>query len=269
MFAPAPLVHSETSGPRTIGTVILMTNTTTTAPATKPATKGRKITAADKAALAADAAKLAADLRAQWAASEITQGQADDAWKAAQLAVENVRVVKSRIAYAAAMVTPYQDGTNLLNAVRILLVDPALPAAKATAAAKARKNTLRPYVLAGEALRNAGFNLRTTTPDDEERSIVDAAFRAYNREEAKAAKDAKAAAAATVATEDATESTTEAAPAEDDAALTFTALLAHVSRMNGTVDMLIKAQVPVSEDDMALLARCLDEVQVKLAVYAG
>ena len=235
--------------------------TTITTPAAR---KGRTVTKADKAALEAEAAKYAADLRAKWTAADIEDAKAMDAFEAAKLAAENVRVIKARIAYAAATVKLNAGEPNLLNATRLLLCDMSLPAAKLTEAAKARKNTLRPYVEAGVKLREAGYNLRTTTPDDEERAIVAKAFSAYNkaaRAEAKAAEAPKG---------DAPKGDSKGegeGAGQDEDALTFAALLAHVARMNGTADMLIKTGVPVSADDLSLLANVLDDLQSKLAAY--
>lgn len=229
--------------------------TITTAPAAT-VTTGRAPSKSDKAAAAADRAKLVADFVAKWNAADVTDQAALATLADAQLAVENIRVIKSRIFFNLADLLAYKGEPSLAGATK------ALHDGKDT-----KKNTYRPYLLAGTALREAGFNLRTTAPDQEERDIVAKAFDRYNKEANKARKEAAAAAKAKEETTAPVESEeTTDAPEE---ALTFATLLAHVARMNGTADMLIKTGVKITEDDMTLLANVLDDLQVKLAVHAG
>ena len=204
-----------------------------------------------------------AKLRAEYLAADAGETKAKDLFDAAQIAWENSRVIKVRVAYAAAMLTPNKGEANLLAATRYLLTDPADTPAKRTAQAKSRKNTLRNYVAAGVELQAKGLASRITEPDEEERKIVAAVFREMNKRDKQEAKGE--------VSESESEGVGGSTPdAEDDAdALTFTALLAHVSRMNGTADMLIASGVPVTGEDLTLLAKVLDEMQIKLAVYAG
>lgn len=227
---------------------------TTPAPSTTPA-KG-------KGAPAPTIDEQVAKLRAAYIAADAGETKAKDLFDAAQIAWENSRVIKVRVAYAAAMLTPNKGEANLLAATRYLLTDPADTPAKRTSQAKSRKNTLRNYVAAGVELQAKGLASRITEPDEEERKIVANVFREMNKRDKQEAKGE-------VSDESATEGVEGTTPTEEEDALTFTALLAHVSRMHATADLLIQTGVPVSEEDLTLLAKVLDDVQLKLAVYAG
>lgn len=230
---------------------------TTTKPATKPAKPAKPVM---------DEAAAIAAIRTRWIAADSAEVSAQQVFESAQLQWENARVVKVRVAYAAAMVKPNKGAANLLNACRIIYAADNLSAAERTKIAESKKSTLRNYVDAGEALDAAQLAYSTEEPTEQERKIVAAAFRAGNKRdkaEAKEAKNADKAAAEVAGESDGGEA------AAEDAALTFAALLAHVSRMNGTADMLIQTGVPVTEADLTLLAKVLDDVQIKLAVYAG
>jgi hypothetical protein len=221
---------------------------------------GRAATTAEKAQAQADRDALRATLVSKWEAEDLAEKGALVTLADAQRTVDNIRVYKCRIFFNLADLLAYKGEPSLAGATK------ALHNGKDT-----KKNTYRPYLAAGKALREAGFNLRTSVPTDEELAIVEKAWNEHKRSVKQAERDAKKAAEA--------EANGEAGEAEEGAqgeaqgaqadALTFTELLAHVARMNATADLLIKSQVPVGEEDLTLLAKVLDDIQIKLAVYAG
>jgi hypothetical protein len=220
---------------------------------------GRAATTAEKAQAQADRDALRATLVSKWEAEDLAEKGALVTLADAQRTVDNIRVYKCRIFFNLADLLAYKGEPSLAGATK------ALHGGKDT-----KKNTYRPYLAAGKALREAGFNLRTSVPTDEELAIVEKAWNEHKRSVKQAERDAKKAAEA--------EANGEAGEAEEGAqgaqateadALTFTELLAHVARMNATADLLITSEVPVSEDDLTLLAKVLDDIQIKLAVYAG
>lgn len=221
------------------------------------ATVTRKHTAPTTADL--DAAAL--ELRARYIAADKGETDARTAFEAADIAWQNARVAKVRVAYAAAMLTPNKGEANLLAATRYLLTDPADTPAKRTAQAKSRKNTLRNYVEAGKALHEAGLVYRETEPDEEERKIVAAVFRELNKRDKAEAK----AEAATDATEG---DETAPAPEDAEAALTVTDLIGHVARMNATFNLLKSGGIVISEREAGKIAEMLAEFTAQLAEYS-
>lgn len=206
-------------------------------------------------------AKLTAALRDRWNVADKGETDARKLFEAADIAWQNARVIKVRVAYAAAMVTPFEGGTNLLNAARILLTDEDATPAKRTSQAKSRKNTLRNYVDAGAALQEKGLANRITEPDEEERKIVAAVFREGNKRDRAEAKG------------DAGDDTLDGgntpldAPDEDEA-VTYAHLVAHVAQMNKVLDMITAGGVVISEREAGNMADMLNSFQMKLSAYA-
>jgi hypothetical protein len=211
-----------------------------------------------------DEAATIASIRKAWATADASEVSAQTLFESAQLAWENARVVKVRVAYAAAMVKPVKGAANLLNACRILFAADNLSAAERTKIAEGKKSTLRNYVDAGTALNEAQLAYSMDEPTEEERKIVAAAFRAGNKRDKQESKADKAEAKAKAETE--SDGGEEQA---DENANTFAALLAHVSRAHATADLLIKTGAVVTEADLILLAKVTDDLQLKLAVHAG
>lgn len=232
-------------------------STATLTPTTVTPKTGRAATPADKQAAKADRDALVATLVSKWTAQDVADKAALQTLADAQRIVDHIRVYKCRIFFNLADLLAYKGEPSLAGATK------ALHGGKDT-----KKNTYRPYLAAGKALREAGFNLRTTEPTDEELAIVEKAWNEHKRAVKQAERDAKKA-AEQEANGDATEGE-PTTPATDDAdAIGFADVLAHVARMNATIDLLIKAGTPVSAEDMTLLANVLDDVQLKLAVHAG
>ena len=226
----------------------------TTATATKRTPKPVK--PAPLAPEAVDA--LIAAIRDKWDTADRNETKALALFDAAKLAWENARVIKVRVAFAAAMVKPEKGGANLLNATRILKTDPNETPAARTKAAKSLKNSIRNYVDAGTALNEAGLANRTGEPDADERKIVADVFRAGNKRDK---DETKADAEPTNAPAG------EDAPADDEA-LTFADLSAVVSRLNSTLDIMIAGDVVISEREASAMAEMLAGFQSKLAEYA-
>lgn len=229
----------------------------TTATIAKPSTK-----AAAKADNVTDPAVLLDALRTRWALAEKSELDTFKAREAADIAWQNARVIKVRVAYAAAMVKPEKGAANLLNAARILLTDPADTAAERTKAAKSKKNTLRNYVDAGTALDAAGLANRTTEPDAEERKIVAAVFREGNKRDKSEAKEAKE---ATTAAETGDEQASTAIPDP----LTIADLAGHIGRLQSTLKLMQQAAVPVSEEEAAHIESMLGDFMAELSAYAA
>lgn len=164
-----------------------MTSATITPAATTPADVQAAITVLSGAEL--DAAITA--IRARWSVADASETETRALFDAADIAWQNARVCKVRVAYAAAMLAPVKGEPNLLNAARVLLTDPADNAATRTKQAKSRKNTLRNYVDAGAALHTEALAYSITEPTEQEREIVAAAFKAGNKRDKDAAKELK------------------------------------------------------------------------------
>lgn len=229
-----------------------MTVATLTAPKTTAPTK------AQQGMAKADRDAAVATLVAKWNAESLAESGALQTLTDAQTAVDNIRVIKCRIFFNLADTLAYKGEPSLAGATK------ALHNGKDT-----KKNSYRPYLQAGTALREAGFNLRTTTPTPEEREIVAKAWNAFLK--ARKSEDAAKAKAAKAADTESDGGETDGAGADagDDLALNFSALLAHFARANATADMLISAGTVITEQDLTLLASICDDLQLKLAVHAG
>lgn len=235
-----------------------------TVTAIKPAPK----TATPKAGATGNTeAAEAAKLREAWNVADTNESRTWDLFKAADIAWQNARVIKVRVAYAAAMVKPVPSGpnkgqANLLNACRILFADPDAKPAERTKQAEAKKMTLRNYVDAGEALQEAGLATRTSEPDENERKIVADVFRAGNKRD-KADKKAESEGQA----DDTLDGGNTPLDAEDEA-VSFVHLAAHVAGLNNVFQMIVAGQVPISEREASAMADMLNDFQMKLSAYA-
>jgi hypothetical protein len=232
---------------------------TTTAP------KATKATKATKAPVMTDAdyAKVSAELVKRWTMADAGETKAQDLFKAAGIAWENARVIKVRVAFAAAMVKPNGKEANLLNACRILFTNPADSAAKRTKDATAKKSTLRNYVDAGTALDAKSLGFATGEPTEEERKIVAQAFREGNkRDKAEAAGEQEG----TTGGEQEGDGSGEGNNNAD--ALTFVNLVAYVAQMNKTLEIMQAGDVVISEREAASMADMLNGFQMKLSAYA-
>lgn len=229
------------------------TMTTTTATPAKVAVyvapKGDELTAA------------VAALRTRYVAADKGEKTARDLFDAADIAWQNARVVKVRVAYAAAMLTPNKGASNLLAATRFLLTDPADTPAKRSTQAKSRKNTMRPYVDAGDALQAAGLATRIAEPDAEERKIVAEVFRAANKRD-------KAEAKGQAPESDGTGTTTTAEAPEDVEALTYTTLVVHLAKLNADLKIMRAGGVLITEAEAANFGEMLAELGAQVTAYA-
>lgn len=205
-----------------------------------------------------------AALHSRYVAADKGEQASWDAKQAADIAWQNARVVKVRVAYAAAMLTPNAGKANLLAASRFLLTTPEeFPTAgKRTAAAKSRKNTLRNYVAAGEALQEAGLATRIAEPDADERKIVADVFREMNK------RDKQEAAGGTDGGEGDAPEGDGGLHNEDGDALTVTDLIGHIARLNLTFNLIKSSSVVISEQEAGRIGEMLAEFQSQLAEYA-
>lgn len=222
------------------------------------ATQPRIPSKADKAAAQADRDALVASLVAKFRAEDLAEAGAIETLKAAQLAVEDIRVIKSRLFFQLADTLAYKGEPSLAGATK------ALHEGKDT-----KKNTYRPYLLAGAALNEKGWALRTTAPTAEERDVVERAFTAYNKANAKAERAKVKAAKAEAEGTESEGSDDRPTPEGETEALTFATLLAHMARAHATADLLVKTGVPVSAEDVTLLEQVMADLSVKLQVHAA
>jgi hypothetical protein len=234
-----------------VATIETETTTTTAKPA-KPVTG----TELDKAVAALHTRYVAAD-KGETAARKHFE-DADIAW-------QNARVIKVRVAFAASMLTPNAGKANLLAASRFLLTTPdEFPTAgKRTAAAKSRKNTLRNYVAAGEALQEAGLAERITEPDANERKIVADVFREMNKRDKAEASDADKDA------DKAGKGEGEGEGEGDGDALTGVVdLVGHIARLQATFNLIKSTGLVISEQEAGKVSEMLAEFTARLAEYA-
>ena len=233
-----------------VATVETETTTTTAKPA-KPVTG----TELDKAVAALHTRYVAAD-KGETAARKHFE-DADIAW-------QNARVIKVRVAYAAAMLTPNAGKANLLAASRFLLTTPdEFPTAgKRTAAAKSRKNTLRNYVAAGEALQEAGLAARITEPDANERKIVADVFREMNKRDKAEAADADKDGDKAGGTGD------NESEGDGDALTGVVDLVGHIARLQATFNLIKSTGLVISEQEAGKVSEMLAEFTARLAEYA-
>lgn len=243
---------------------------TPTAPVT---TKGKGKSAP---APVTDVATAAAALRKRYESADKGETAARARFDAAGIDWENTRVIKVRVAYAAAMLTPVPSGAdkgkaNLLAATRFLLLtdeERALPPAKVKALAVQRKSTLRNYVAAGEALQEAGLIApdKITEPDANERKIVANVFREMNKrdkDETKGKGKGKGEGEGDSKGKGEGEGSNES-----DEPLTVTDLVGHIARMNKTLDLMAASGIVISEREASNIADMLAGFGSKLAEYA-
>jgi hypothetical protein len=246
-------------------TVIEATGTTTTtAKPVKMDGKTRATTRNLNHGTAENLDTLVAALRKRFEAADKGETAARARFEAADIDWQNARVIKVRVAYAAAMLTPNKGAANLLAATRYLLTDPNDTPAKRTAAAKSRKNTLRNYVAAGEALQEAGLIApdKITEPDANERKIVADVFREMNKRDKDEAKG------------EADKGEGEGSEGEGEGegsgeALTIVDIVAHIARLNKTLDLMAASGIVISEADAANVGDMLAGFASKLNEYAA
>lgn len=233
--------------------------------------KVAKVTPAKVEPVKVDVNAEVAKLRKQWTLADKSETDTRKLFEAADIAWQNARVIKTRVAYAAAMVTPVPNGpdkgkANLLAATRFLLLsdeERALTPAKIKPLAVSRKSTLRNYVAAGEALQEAGLANKTGEPDANERKIVADVFREMNKRDK---EDSKGEGQADDTLDGENTPLKDDAPADES--LTFVDMVGHVAKMNKILDMLSAASIPVSEQEASAMADMLNEFQIKLSAYA-
>lgn len=207
-------------------------------------------------------AKLTAAIRERWNVAEAGEVKALDLFKAAGIAWENSRVIKVRVAWAAATVKLNAGEPNLLNACRILFADPEASAKVRTSQAEAKKMTLRNYVDAGKALDAEGLAYSTGEPTAEERKIVAAVFREGNKRDKAEAKEAKE------GEQGGSKEGEQGGKPEDAEAVTYAHLVAHVAGLNNVLKMIKAGSVPISEREAGNMADMLNEFQMQLSAYA-
>lgn len=229
--------------------------------AAKPAVKVAKV-AKPAVPTGEELAKLTAAIRERWNVAEAGEVKALDLFKAAGIAWENSRVIKVRVAWAAATVKLNAGEPNLLNACRIIFSDPEASAKVRTTQAEAKKMTLRNYVDAGKALDAEGLAYGTGEPTDQERKIVAAIFREGNKRDKQEAKDAKDAENGTSKGEQ------EQEQEQDDEAVSYVHLVAHVAGLNKVLEMIQAGGVVISEREAGNMADMLNSFQMKLSAYA-
>lgn len=233
----------------------------TKAPKTAAPAKGTALPAKPVTLDGAQLAAAAAELKARYVLADKGETAARTHFEAADIAWQNARVVKVRVAYAAAMLTPNKGEANLLAATRYLLTDPADTPAKRTAAAKSRKNTLRNYVAAGEELQAKGLATRITEPDEEERKIVAAVFRELNKRDKDEAKGKGSG-------EGEGEGESEADTETDAVPMGVVDIVGHISRMQAALKLIRQAGVVISEREAGSVADMLNGFQMELSAYA-
>ena len=229
--------------------------TTKTAPAKNVA---KAPTAQQKAQAKADRDALVAGLVARWQAETVAEGGAIQTLADAQLAVDNIRVIKCRIFYGIADALQYQGKPSLAGATKAL-----------EGGSDSKKNTYRPYLAAGEALREAGFNLRTTTPDEEERAIVEKAWNAHKRSVKQEERDAKKAAEEKAKKAAGESGEKQEVPPADDEAATFSAVLAMFARANAVLDTYVKGGGVITHEDVDTTAAIFSKFAEKLVNLAS
>ena len=213
---------------------------------------------------AGESAPTAEQLKAAY--TQVTAGEieAKGLLKRAKLAAANMRVIRSRIVYAAGMLKPLEDGKhNLAHATRLLALeeeDLKLPAKELAALTKRKKNSLLKYGRAGAALAAAGHGYTTAEPTDEEREIVAESWKL------KADGTPEGTGNGTGTGEGEGEGTGEGTPTPD--AMTAADLMAHVSRLEATLKALKAAKVPVSLGEGAQIAAMVRTFVEHLEEYA-
>jgi hypothetical protein len=199
---------------------------------------------------------LVATLVSKWDTTTVGEIGALQTLADAQLAVDNIRVIKCRIFYTIADLLQYQGKPSLAGATKAL-----------NKGSDSKKNSYRPYLAAGQALRDAGFNLRTTTPDAEEREIVEKAWNAHKRSVKQEERDAKKA-AEEKASGTTGEGETQGNPPADDDAATFSAVLAMFARANSVLDTYVAGGGIVTTDDVDTTAAIFSKFAQKLVGLA-
>lgn len=201
--------------------------------------------------------ELETELRTAWDEAHKGETQAKTVLDAAKIAWANTRVLKCRIAFKAAMLTPNAEGkANLLNATRILGTDPEADKGARTKAAKSRKNSLRKYVEAGVALDAEGMANRITEPDADERKIVADVFSAK--------EEVTPPAGGTEGGEGESEADTDV----DAVAMGVVDIIGHIARMQASFKLIKETSKVISESEAGKVAEMLAEFSTQLSAYA-
>lgn len=205
-----------------------------------------------------------AELRKRYEAADKGETEARARFEAADIDWQNTRVIKVRVAYAAAMLTPNKGEANLLAATRYLLTDPADTPAKRTAQAKSRKNTLRNYVAAGVELQAKGLANRITEPDEEERKIVAAVFREMNKRDKDEAKGKGEGEGGEGEGEGG-----ESAESADNVALSVADIVVKVAELNKVFNLIKSGGIVISEADAEQVQEMLFTFANELTMYSA
>lgn len=237
-------------------------------PASKPAPKPANPVLTPEQEAELKLALRLAELKEAYRAARTGEAKHKGILKEAKLQWENSRVITSRIAYAVAMLKPYEGAANLSFAARELHMedeDLALTGEALKRKTKSAKSSIRNYVNAGAALFEAGQDPenRTSKPDEVERKIVADAFKAGN------ARNTTTNPGAGTTEESAADKDEDGATATLPDALTVTDLLEHVSRLQATLALMVKSSVPVSENEAANVAATLEDFLADLSAYAA
>lgn len=227
------------------------------------------VTPAATPAMATPGAYTDADLEAlvgQYHAADKAEKECKDIVRQAKISFEDTRVLKSIVIWKVAMLEPYNGAPNATFAAKHLRMTAAERAALTPAQLKTKASSLKKaftyYIRAGVALDAAGLALNMETVDQNMRDIVREAFK-------RTEDDTTSTTAVTGAGKGEGEGGTTVTPAELPDALTVSDLLAHVSRLQATLALMVKSQVPVSEAEAEAVGDTLTDFMAELTGYAA
>lgn len=225
--------------------------------------------AVEAPAMATPGAYTDADLEAlvtQYHAVDAAERECKDIVKQAKLSFEDTRVLKSIVIWKVAMLEPYNGAANATFAAKHLRMTAAEREALTPAQLKAKATNLKKaftyYIRAGVALDAAGLALTMDTVDQNMRDIVAAAFKRTDADKAEKSGGAGAGAGES-------EGGTGVTPTELPDPLTVADLLEHVSRLQATLALMVRSEVPVSEAEAEHVGDTLTDFMTELTEYAA
>lgn len=211
-----------------------------------------------------------ADLEAlvsQYLEVDAAEKGAKDIVKQAKISFEDTRVLKSIVIWKVAMLEPYNGAPNATFAARYLRMTAEERAKLTPKQVKEKASNLKKaftyYIRAGVALDAAGLALTMTEVDQNMRDIVREAFKRTEADNAE--KQANKAGKGGESEEGGTGVT----PSDRPDPLTVADLLEHVSRLQATLALMVKSDVPVSEAEAEHVGDTLQDFLAELTDYAA
>ena len=200
------------------------------------------------------------EVKQNWMLANDQEKAGKEGVKAAKLALDTVRVLKTRVAFHAAMIgsKAINGAPSLAGATRVLYCTADMDAAAQKKEIGNKKASVKLYWAAAQALDAEGLAYETGAPTDREREIVLTAFRAGKKSGPRVDDGA-----GNSDSEGESESKTEARD------ITADSFLPHIAGLNMTLTEVKAKKIPVSEGQVADMVAMLKVFTEQLSAYVA